>query len=80
MKTPEERTAKAKMRERWVSHWSGYTIALVRYDFYMFLRRRLKICHVFGAFNINEDFGAFEGEGRVTIVPTTNSNSNMRDG
>jgi len=67
------------MRERWASHRSGYTIALVRYDFYMFLRRRLKICHVFGAFNINEDFGAFdfEGEGRVTIVPTTNSNSNM---
>ena len=59
------------MRERWVSHWSGYTIALVRYDFYMFLRRRLKICHVFGAFTINEAFGAFDFEGEVH---TTNYN------
>jgi hypothetical protein len=51
----------AQMRERWVSHWSGYTNSLVRYVFYMFLRRRLKICHVYGAFYLDEVFGAFEG-------------------
>jgi hypothetical protein len=28
----------------------------------MFLRRRLKIGHVFGAFYLDEVFGAFEGE------------------
>jgi hypothetical protein len=58
----------AQIRERWVSHWSGYTNSLVRYVFYMFLRRRwrLKKSHVYGAFYLDEVFGAFEGEGGVT--------------
>jgi len=33
-----------------VSHFSGS----LRYDFYMFLRRRLKNSHVYGAFNLDE--------------------------
>jgi hypothetical protein len=51
-----------------------YTIALVRYDFYMFLRRRLKICHVFSAFYLYDVFGnvfgAFEGEGEGGVTTT----------
>ena len=63
----------AKTRERWVSHWPGYTNALVRYDFYMFLHGRLKKMHVFGAFYLQSRFLApfFEGEGGVA---TTNYN------
>ncbi len=46
----------AKMRERWVSHWPGYKNLLVRYDFYMFLRRRLKICYLLSVFNLQSRF------------------------
>lgn len=63
-----ERLTTMQMRERWVSRGPGYTNALVPYVFYMFLRRRLKICHVFGAFYLQSRFLApfFEGEGGVT--------------
>ena len=57
----------AQMRERWVSHWPGYINSLVRYVFYMFLRRRLKKSHVYGPFYLDEVFGAYAGEGGLVL-------------